>query len=323
VIRHHLPNGTTDQIVMLVRNFTDQPNCTPKAIAKLVADRADELLGVRDYAPLFHDKSMSRTHYVSEMRRILSSHWVGALVLDVFENVSLLGTKGEKELIALLVNLRDELGVPLILIGTYKAAEILESASASVTRRFVDGGLHDLRRPLSEDDEEFRAFCDVLWHYQWVRNPLPFQKDSMYKTLFDLSQGITAVLLMLFRFAQTEAIRSGKESITEDALKTAYNNKLFPLHQILNALRTDDRRLLDKYDDLYLRAFREIEPSESMNRLALIRKNAQGPDAADDRPERSNPPQASQDNRYLDTASRHQVESAVMQMEGIPEEVLK
>jgi hypothetical protein len=282
------------------------------------------MLGVRDYGPLFLDKSMTRTHYVSEMRRILTNHWVGALVLDVFENVSLLGTQGEKELVALLVNLRDELGVPLILIGTYKAAGIIDAASASVTRRFVDGGLHDLKRPQSEEDEEFRAFCDVLWMYQWVRDPIPLDKDSMYGTLFDLSQGVTAVLLMLFRFAQTEAIRSGTESVTENILKEAYEKKLHPLHRILEALRTNDKRLLDKYDDLYLRAFREVEPPESANRLNEMLKQTQKQGAANDElGNKGNMPLTRQKDGGTNENSQQLAEIAVGQMGGIPEEILK
>lgn len=325
VIRHSLPYGIIDQIVTLTRNFTDQPNCTPKAIAKLVADRVDEMLGVRDYGPLFRDKSMSRTHYVSEMRRILSIHWVGALVLDVFENVSLLGTKGTEELIALLVNLKDELGVPLILIGTYKAAKILESASASVTRRFVDGGLHELKRPQSEQDVEFRAFCDVLWRYQWVRDPIPLDPESsMYRTLFDLSQGITAVLLLLFRFAQLEAIRTGKESVTEEVLKTAYNDKLFPLHRILNALRTPDKALLNQYDDLYLRAFSEVEPPPIVNRLTSMVEQMKQLGAAGEGSDTGKKASAARQKAGgADGEIQQLAQRAVAQMDGMPADILK
>lgn len=281
VIHHSLFNGyvlSETQIVTLMRNFTDQPNCTAKAIAKLLGDRADELLGIQKYGQLFNDKSMTRTHYVSELRKIVSTNWVGALVLDVFENISLLGSKGEKELVAMLVNLRDELGIPLILIGTYKAAEILDTASASVTRRFVDGGMHDLKRPLSFEDEEFRAFCEVLWSYQWVRKPVELD-EPMYSVLYDLTQGITAILLMLWRYAQTEAIRSKEEVVTEKLLKDVYLDRLRPLHRILEALKSGEMPLLNKFDDLYLRAFREIESSEAATRLTEIMNKAKQPNA--------------------------------------------
>jgi hypothetical protein len=160
--------------------------------------------------------------------------------------------------------------------------------------------------------------------YQWVRDPIPLDKDSMYGTLFDLSQGVTAVLLMLFRFAQTEAIRSGTESVTENILKEAYEKKLHPLHRILEALRTNDKRLLDKYDDLYLRAFREVEPPESANRLNEMLKQTQKQGAANDElGNKGNMPLTRQKDGGTNENSQQLAEIAVGQMGGIPEEILK
>jgi hypothetical protein len=272
VIAHSTFHGksfTDSQIVVLMRNCSDQPNYTTKAIAKLLADRVDELLGVTLYGHFFRDKSMTRTHYVAELRRILSNNWVGVVIIDVFEHLSLAGTLGRDELIAMLVNLRDELGVPILLVGTYKAAEVLNAASASVTRRFVDGGFHDLKRPESSSDNDFRSFCDVAWQYQWVKNPGKIT-DEIKDTLYDLSQGVTAVFLMLFKLSQIAAIRCGTECVDANTLRETYANRLFPLHKILDALRSNDKDLLDKYDDLYLRAFNEIEQAELTNRLSTM-----------------------------------------------------
>jgi hypothetical protein len=213
---------------------------------------------------------MTRTDHITELRKILSNNWVGIVIIDVFEHLSLAGTSGRDELIAMLVNLRDELGVPIILIGTYKAAEILNAASASVTRRFVDGGFHDLKRPESSSDEDFKSFCDVSWSYQWVKDPIELS-DEIRETLYDLSQeGITAVLLMLFRFSQIEAIWSECEHVDAKTLRDTYHKRLTPLHGILNALRSKDKTRLDKYDDLYLRAFNEVEFAGVTNRLSTM-----------------------------------------------------
>jgi hypothetical protein len=271
---------TDTQIVVLMRNCSDQPNYTTKAIAKLLADRVDELLNVSLYGHVFRNKVMTRTDYVAELRKILTNNWVGIVIIDVFEHLSLAGTSGRDELIAMLVNLRDELGVPIILVGTYKAAEILNAASASVTRRFVDGGFHDLKRPESSSDEDFTSFCDVCWSYQWVKSPIALS-DEIRETLYDLSQGITAVFLMLFRFSQIEAIWSESEHVDAKMLRDTYHKRLSPLHGILNALRSREKTLLDKYDDLYLRAFNEVEFAGVTNRLSTMleqmKQRAQSP----------------------------------------------
>jgi hypothetical protein len=283
VIAHSAFRGkpfTDAQIVVLMRNCSDQPNYTTKAIAKLLADRVDELLNVSLYGHVFRNKVLTRTEYVAELRKILSNNWVGIVIIDVFEHLSLAGTSGRDELIAMLVNLRDELGVPIILIGTYKAAEILNAKSASVTRRFVDGVFHDLKRPESSSDDDFRSFCDVSWKYQWVRNPIELN-DEIRERLYDFSQGITAVFLMLLRFSQIDAIRTERECVDAKMLKNTYDGRLAPLHGILNALRSRDKTRLDKYDDLYLRAFNEVEFAGVTNRLSTMleqmKQKAQSP----------------------------------------------
>jgi len=260
---------TETQVTVVMRNCSDQPNYTTKAIAKLLADRIDELINQSLYGKFFNDKSMTRTHYIAELRRILTSNWVGVVIIDVFEHMSLAGTLGQKELLAMLCNLRDELGIPLILVGTYKAAKIFDTPDASVPRRLIDGGFHDLKRPASTDDDDFISFCEVAWKYQWVKNPIPI-KDEIKHTLFDLSQGITAVVLMLFKFAQIEAIRSGQETVNVKTLTDTYASRLSPLHQILGALRSNNKDVLDKYDDLYLNLSRQIEASDTTNRLLTM-----------------------------------------------------
>jgi hypothetical protein len=111
--------------------------------------------------------------------------------------------------------------------------------------------------------------------------------------LYYFSQGITAVFLLLFRFAQIEAIRSWDERIDAKALKNTYMARLGPLHRILNALRSGNKAILDRYDDLYLPAFTAVELTEATGRLGVMtEKLKQGqqdlglaiPEAKDDEP---------------------------------------
>jgi hypothetical protein len=73
VIRHSNFRGmsfTETQILYLMRNVPDQ--CGPKALAKAFGDHTDELLQQDLYGKLFSVKSMTRTHYVATLRRIVA-----------------------------------------------------------------------------------------------------------------------------------------------------------------------------------------------------------------------------------------------------------
>jgi AAA domain-containing protein len=269
VILHSNFRGTpfTDtQIVYLMRNVPDQMG--PKALAKTYGDYTDALLGKHFYGKLFADKSLTRTHYVSGLRRIVANHHVGALVLDDCQNLSLAGMAGAMELITLLVNLRDELGVPIILVGTYRAADILGS-DVSIARRLVEGGFHDLKRPESPGDPDWKALCTIVWKYQWVSKPAELT-DDIISTLYEYSQGITGIMLTLVVAAQIEAIDSGAERVDEVLLRDVYLERFKPLHKIINALRSKDLGLLNRYDDIFIKAFSELKDDGLLARIASL-----------------------------------------------------
>jgi hypothetical protein len=259
---------TETQILFLMRNVPDQ--CGPKALAKTLGDYTDELLQKNLYGKLFSDRAMTRTEYVALLRRIVANHFVGALILDELQNLTLAGTVGQRELIALFVNIRDELGVPIILVGTYKAAAILAD-SASTARRLVEGGFHELHRPTSAIDKEWQVFCQIIWSYQWVRKPLDL-KDDIVSSLYDISQGITGIALNVFIAAQVEAINSGAEKVSADLLRTVWRRRFGPLHKIIEAIRSQNSTLLSHYDDLYSNAFSQLRADPLLGRVDEIRK---------------------------------------------------
>lgn len=255
------------QILYLMRNVPDQ--CSAKAFCKSYGDYTDALLGMPLYAKFFADKSMTRTHYVSELRKIVVSHHVGALILDCVENL-LLGSPTEvSEFIALLINIRDELRVPIILVGTHRAANILKS-DVSTSRRIVEGGYHELTRPSSPDDPDFGALCEILWTYQWVRDPKEYT-DDIRKILYDYSQGITGIMITLFIASQIEAIDGGSETVTKDLIRAVYKERFKPLHRIINALRSKKKSVIEQYDDLYPKAFDELKVDPLLSRLEEVK----------------------------------------------------
>lgn len=255
------------QILYLMRNVPDQ--CSAKAFCKAYGDYTDALLGMSLYSKFFADKSMTRTHYLSELRRIVVSHHVGALILDCVEHLLLGSPKDVSEFIAMLINMRDELRVPIILVGTPRAAEILKS-DVSTSRRIVEGGYHELKRPLSPDDSDFASLCEVLWGYQWVTNVTEFS-DGMRDQLYDLSQGITGVMITLFIAAQIEAIDSGEDKLTKDLIKRVYVHRFKPLHSIIDALRSGKQSIIAQYDDLYPQAFEGLKADPLLSRIEELR----------------------------------------------------
>ncbi|GFO67466.1 hypothetical protein GMLC_10450 [Geomonas limicola] len=270
VIRHSCYNGTPfneTQILYMMRNVPDQ--CSAKAVCKSFGDRTDELLGMRLYARLFEDKSMTRTHYVSALRKIVANHHVGALVIDEFQNISLALSGGKNEFLALILNLREELGIPIVLVGTYRAAAVLKE-EASIARRLVEGGFHELKRPGGPEDKDWQSLCEIIWWHQWVRKPQELTSDVI-EVLYKCSQGITGIMLNLFVTAQTSALEEGKETITPAMIEEVYQSRFRPLHPIIDILSRKDEEELSLYDDLYFDAMAKFKKDPMLTPLARVK----------------------------------------------------
>jgi hypothetical protein len=251
-----------------MRNVPDQ--CSAKAVCKIIGDRADELIGWDLYSKLFSRTTLTRTHYVANLRKIVASHHIGILAIDEAQNISLAKSGGRNEFLALILNLREELGIPIILVGTYRAAALLKG-DASIVRRLVEGGFHELKRPTSSKDDDWFALCKTIWRYQWVRNPQDLDEETV-NVLFDCSQGVTGIMINLFVSAQTHAIKEGAETITPCLIKDVYKERFRPLHPIIDILRENDPIELAKYDDLYFDGMAKLKIDPIQNRLETLQK---------------------------------------------------
>ncbi|HEX6823710.1 MAG TPA: hypothetical protein VF123_16745 [Candidatus Sulfotelmatobacter sp.] len=75
----------------------------------------------------------------------------------------------------------------------------------------------------------------------------------------------------MFIAAQAEAIRSGKEKVNAELLRSVWRKRFQPLHKIVEALRLKDHRLLSRYDDLYTNAFSHLKQDPLLDRLDVIK----------------------------------------------------
>lgn len=181
-----------------------------KAMLKSFGDYTDQLLGHNVYSDLFAGKTMSTMEYVTALRKVVASHHVGALVFDELRNLTLASRRGKNEFFGLIRDLHAELGIPIILVGSYSAASILRQVSVTCPR--IDG-FHQLKKPESYEDDDWCCLCDAIWRYQWVRKPQALTAEVV-ELLYKYSQGITGNVLNLFVRAQSLALERGLETVT-------------------------------------------------------------------------------------------------------------
>lgn len=156
---------------------------------------------------------------------------------------------GADKIIAFLVALRDELGIPIVIVGTYKSLRLLEK-DLSTARRLVEGGYFDLERPTSAADSNWQELCQIAWKYQWTRESIDLS-DAITEALYDVSQGITGIMLTSLISAQLAAIECGVERVDADLILKVFKERMQPLHPAVRALQSGSHTLIEKFDDIY------------------------------------------------------------------------
>lgn len=240
------------QVLWLRRNVPE--HCTVGTLCSTFGDYTDRVLRMSLYGGIFNKlKDAGRDLYLGEIRRIITNHHVGLLVLDEFQNLSLMGV-GAKKIIAFLVNLRDDLGLPIVVAGTYKALRLLEG-ELSTARRLVEGGYFDLARPTSSEDPNWQNLSKTMWKYQWVRNPITEYSPEIGHALYDISQGINGIAISGFAATQLVAIEDGSERVTAELIRKVFEERMQPLHPAIRILKSGDPRLMDTFEDIYMNLY--------------------------------------------------------------------
>jgi len=183
------------------------------------------------------------------MNTVAFNHSLGVLIIDEIQN---LRRKRDPEMLDFLIQLDNEIGVPIVLVGTPTAEEIL---SGDLRRARRASGQGEMRWSRMQNDVEWRYFLESLWRYQYVQKQSDLS-DELAQTLYYESQGITDLAIRLYFFAQRYAIITNEESITRETIQTAAKLGLRSVQRFLQDIRDNDIKRIKAHGD---RPFSDIE----------------------------------------------------------------
>jgi hypothetical protein len=181
-----------------------------------------------------------------DMARVASIHQIGVLVIDEIQDLSHARSGGRTQMMNFFVNLVNTIGIPVVLVGTYKAISLFSDDFRQARRNIGEG---DPIWPNLDEDEIWQVFLESLWNYQYVRTPQPLTAELSH-ILYEETQGIVDFAVKLFLIAQIRAMASGVEMITPAILRSVAADCLSLAAPALDALRRNDLLALQKYDDI-------------------------------------------------------------------------
>lgn len=199
-------------------------------LCRMFFELIDGLLGT-SYVGMYCKTGSTVNFLRSAMARVAFLHGLGLLVVDELQNLNAAKSGG----VALMMNffklLRDVMKVPMLLVGT-EAAENILGGDFQVARRHA--GMPKFDR--MKKDDGFELFLESLFLAQYLRSPIALTQP-LIDQLYDLSQGITDLVVQLFVRAQARALMCGVESLSADLFQEVYQDSFGLLHVFLEMMR--------------------------------------------------------------------------------------
>ena len=201
------------------------------------------------------------------MQRIAQEYSLGLLVVDECQHLSL-AKGGSDAMLNFFVTLVNTIGVPVVLIGTSKAKPLLQGSFRQARRASGHG---DLSWNRMKKERRWVTFVESLWEYQWTRNKVQLTPE-MLDAIYEETQGIIVLAVVLYVLLQEDAISSEKETFDVKDIKRVSRERMTLVQPMLEALRKDDQKEIDRYEDITdilveevsarLDSYQDTEPAE-------------------------------------------------------------
>ncbi|MCC8129385.1 MAG: TniB family NTP-binding protein [Clostridiales bacterium] len=195
-------------------------DCSVKGLLLEILRKVDEVLQSSYYTSATKSRNTTTDTLIGLISSIAINH-IGLLVIDEIQNVAV--SKNGKNLVGMLMQLINNSGISICMVGTPECTVFFESAM-QLARRSL--GLH---YGAMEYGAEFIGICKVLYSYQYVQQQTEIT-DAVIEWLFEHSSGIVSIVVSLIHDAQEIAILNGTEILDLEALNEAYQKRLEMLH---------------------------------------------------------------------------------------------
>lgn len=242
---------------------------TIKSLCNAFFNKLDEIIDDAQYFKNFGGER--RGTMVQNMPNAAINENIGLIVIDEIQHLVKTQTK-TKELLDFLVEIINTIQVPILVVGTNKAYQVLQD-NIRGPRRIGGNGFMIWDR--ITDKNEWKTFMSALWPYQWTKKKVSLS-DELIDLFYEHSQGIMDFAIKLFIFTQANAIYNGHEKIDEHTINETAKNDLALTKKMREAIKSGDIDLMAQYEDILIPD--EKERLDELSRLSekeeLIKQTA-------------------------------------------------
>jgi hypothetical protein len=221
-------------------------NGSVKSLAFSFFQQIDSCLGTNYQHDYSIRRRVSKEDLLAAMARVGAIHSLGVLVIDEIQALSHTKSGGAEEMLNFFVELVNLMGLPIIMVGTYKAKSLFSQAFRQARRATSRCAVLWDRMKF---DQEWAVFVETLWEYQYTKQKIELTTHNSY-VLYDISQGITDIAIKVYILAQILAITTKVEQLSPALFQEAARIGLPLVQPFLDALRSNDVKELSKMEDI-------------------------------------------------------------------------
>lgn len=204
----------------------------------------DSLVGTRYYKK---NATKNPDELLPLMAQAAAVHCLGVLVIDEIQNLQEAKDDRAAQMLNFFVQLVNTIGLPVILVGTYKALPALNGEFRNARR---NSGQGDATWHHFKKDDEWTWLLQGLWKYQWTNNKVALDQ-AFIDVMYDESQGISDIAIKLFMLTQWRALDKEFDHITPELIRSVAKDRLTLIRPALEALRSGKKRQIQKFADIY------------------------------------------------------------------------
>lgn len=208
----------------------------------------DSILGT-SYHKNYASKSRNTDEMLPYMALVAANHGIGVLVIDEIQRLSLAKSGGIEKMLNFFVQIVNTVGVPMILVGTYKSLSIFDGNFSQMRRGTGQG---DMVWDRMKNDKEWKLFVKALWHFQYTQKVSTLTENpELFDALYEETQGITDLAVKAYMLAQERAIETGIELVTASIIHSVCRDKFRIIRPALEALKGKTKNALTRFEDAY------------------------------------------------------------------------
>jgi hypothetical protein len=246
-IMHNQYNEHKCSIVQLVYLKLECPyDGSIQALCRQFFFEITMLFGENSYS--YHLRGDMKTkEYLEKMKLVVHQLGLGTLIIDEVQNLREAKGKERDQMLNFFVSLRNELNIPVVLVGTPKTYPILQGDFRNTRRGIGQGGIE--WGVLEKDNPFWQRLLKGMWRYQWTNVETPLTPE-IEETLYDECQGITDVLIKLYMMVQLRAMDKKDETITPELIRKTAKKDFALIQPMIDAIRKTDLEAFGRFEDV-------------------------------------------------------------------------